>query len=93
MKLFSKCHMTCHEYLRWVRRGDFGLLAGVIVLFILGLRVIPTVLLLAGTVCAWRLYRCPECGCTFDPRVSLDKLTYCHSCGFDLTAHRMDENR
>lgn len=81
--------MTCHQYLSLVKKADFGLLTVVIVLFILGLRVVPTVLLLVGTVCAWRMYRCPVCGCSFDPRISLKKMTYCPNCSCNLLREKL----
>lgn len=59
-----------------------------IILFTFNLPVLGTIALFGGLIIMWRLYRCPECKCHLDFRLSLSKIEYCPSCGCDFISHK-----
>lgn len=44
-------------------------------------RLIGSILLLILLITEWRLYRCPNCNKTLDPRINIDTNIYCPYCG------------
>lgn len=44
-------------------------------------RSLGTILVLLIIVLEWRLFRCPHCNNSLNPRTNLDKNSYCSHCG------------
>ena len=80
--------MNTITYLFWVKTCFFLFLAVDIVLFAFNFYVLGGIVLFAGLIIMWRLYRCPVCKCHLDPRLALREMEYCPSCGCDFISHK-----
>lgn len=45
------------------------------------IRLIGVLLTFISLIIQWRLYRCPHCNHSLDPRLDIDKNIYCPNCG------------
>lgn len=59
-----------------------------IVLFAFNYTLLGAVVLFVELILMRKLYRCPECKCPLDFRLSLRKMEYCPSCGCDFISDR-----